>query len=277
MDLSIFDEFQEKHPTRHYLQSIDSVDAFEITYWSDSLLIQGFVLEPKTEGTYPVIIYNRGGNRDFGELEAKSFVLNHSHLVAEGYVVIASNYRGGGTSRGEDEFGGRDVNDVLALFRVLPKLPKADTTRIGMYGWSRGGMMTYLALLDSIAQTKIKAAVVGAALSDLTIIYRQDMEDYVYKELIPNYVENKEEELRKRSVIYRLDEFPTDIPILMLHGDADRRVKVSNSIRLAEEFEKRNIPHQVKIYEEGSHGLREYQMEKDEEVKSWFERYLKNQ
>ena len=43
-------------------------EIFQITYRSDSLNINGYLARPKKPGTYPVIIFNRGGNRDFGAL-----------------------------------------------------------------------------------------------------------------------------------------------------------------------------------------------------------------
>jgi len=81
-----------------------------------------------------------------------------------GYVIVASQYRGNGGGEGKEEFGGKDVNDVLNLIPLLSNMPQADTARIGMFGWSRGSMMTYLALTKT---TTIKAAVVGSGLTDL--------------------------------------------------------------------------------------------------------------
>ncbi len=55
------------------------------------------------------------------------------------------------------------MNDITILPTVLKEIQGADTEKIGMYGWSRGGMMTYIALSK---MDEIKAAVVGGALSD---------------------------------------------------------------------------------------------------------------
>ena len=152
-------------------------------------------------------------------------------------------------------------------------MPKVDETKIGMYGWSRGGMMTYLTLPRT---SDIKAAAVGGAPSDKTIIDRPEMETYVYAELIPDYWNNKEVELRKRSALYFAEDFPKDVPILILHGNSDSRVKSTHSLNLALEFEKHGIPYQLKIFEGGNHGLRGFREEVDEEVLRWFERFLKN-
>jgi len=252
---------------------LDSIEIYEITYLSDGLKVKGLLVKPKEEGEYPCIIYNRGGNRDFGALNKKIGVWLLGKLAKEGYVIIASQYRGNGGGEGQEEFGGKEVNDVLVLTEVLKEIEGADTDRIGMYGWSRGGMMTYIALTKT---DKIKAAVVGGANSDLTIIDRPNMAKRVYAELIPNYEQNKEVELKKRSAIYWADQFPKNVPILLLHGNADWRVKSTNSLKLALEFEKYRIPYRLKIFEGADHGITEFRTEVDQEILDWFNRYLRD-
>lgn len=275
----LYENFDEKKFSEKF-HFLENVDMYEITYLSDGLKIQSFAAVPKKGGKHPVIIYNRGGNRDFGALQlfrgkAKYPVTYYfSKMANEGYVVIGCNYRGCGESEGDDEFGGKDVNDVLNLIEVVKELPEADETKIGMYGWSRGGMMTYLTLPRT---NQIKAAVVGGAPADKTIIDRPNMETNVYAELIPNYWENKEEELKNRSAYYFADQFPNDVPLLILHGNSDWRVKSSNSLKLAMELDKHRVPYRLKIYEGGDHGLREFREEVDYEVMNWFKRYLKDQ
>ena len=255
---------------------LDSIEIYEIIYLSDGLHIRGLMAKPKKAGNYPCIIYNRGGNRDFGSLKVAHGALWLGELAKEGYVVIASQYRGNGGSEGQEEFGGKDVNDVVILTEVLKEVESADTEKIGMYGWSRGGMMTYIALTKT---KKIKAAVVGGAVSDnyQTIKDRPEMETNVIAELIPNYEEAKEEELTKRSAIMWADKFPKDVPILILHGNADWRVKPEQSLKLALEFEKHRIPYRLIMFEGGDHGISEHRDEVNGQVLNWFDRYLKNE
>ncbi|MEP6713809.1 MAG: hypothetical protein ABJA37_15390, partial [Ferruginibacter sp.] len=87
----------------------------KITYLSDGLKISGYVAKPKDiNKKYPCLIYCRGGNRDFGSLTSfEQFYIQR--MAAWGYIVIASQYRGGPDSEGKDEFGGADINDVLNL------------------------------------------------------------------------------------------------------------------------------------------------------------------
>lgn len=119
---------------------LEDVEMYEITYMSDGLKIESFAAIPKGEGKHPVIICNRGGNRDFGALQLFKgdyrcpVAYFFSKMASKGYIVMGCNYRGCGNSEGSDEFGGNDVNDILNLIEVTSELPKADTSKIGMYG-----------------------------------------------------------------------------------------------------------------------------------------------
>ncbi|TCI89986.1 alpha/beta hydrolase family protein [Tenacibaculum sp. M341] len=254
---------------------LDSIDIYAIKYLSDGLKINGLLVKPKKQGKYPCIIYNRGGNRDFGALKIAHGAITLGQIAQKGYVVIASQYRGNAGSEGKEEFGGKDVNDITVLTEVLKEVNDADTDKIGMYGWSRGGMMTYIALTKS---NKIKAAVVGGAVSDnfRLIKDRPEMETAVLSELIPDYENNKNSELEKRSAIKWADKFPKNVPILMLHGNSDWRVKSEQSLTLALELEKNRVPYRLIIFEGGDHGIFEHKKEVNEQVLKWFDKYLKN-
>jgi dipeptidyl aminopeptidase/acylaminoacyl peptidase len=179
---------------------LDKVEIRSITYLSDGLKVKGYLAVPKEGKKLPCVIYNRGGNRSFGALNDEEAVYLLGRVATWGYVVAASQYRGVRGGEGKEEFGGADVDDVLNLIPLLESLPQADTTRIGMYGWSRGGMMTYMALTRT---DRIAAAVIGGGSSDLFdgLKQRPDMEKSVYAELIPNYAKDKAAALTARSAI----------------------------------------------------------------------------
>jgi dipeptidyl aminopeptidase/acylaminoacyl peptidase len=91
-------------------------EGLRIAYRSGGLRIVGFIYKPKhtTGRKLPAIIFNRGGTADFGAIEPEELVTFY-FWAKEGFVVLASNYRGGGGSEGVDEWGGRDVDDVMNL------------------------------------------------------------------------------------------------------------------------------------------------------------------
>ncbi len=240
---------------------IDSIDIFKINYLSDGLRVNGFLVQPKEAGKYPCLIFNRGGNRETGALKIPQAVTIMGMLAKEGYVVIASNYRGNGGGEGQEEFGGKDLNDVLILPKVLAEIENADTNKIGMYGVSRGGMMTYMALTK---MNNIKAAaVIGAPSDKFAGIKDRPGFDNMFLEMIPNYATNREEELKKRSAVFWADQFPKDVPILMMHGTSDWRVKPYQSLKLALEFDKYRIPYRLIMYEGADHGISEHRKRND--------------
>lgn len=253
---------------------LDSIEIYSITYLSENLKVKGILVKPRKKGKYPCVIYNRGGNKDFGALNISHATITLGNIAKEGYVVIASQYRGNGNGEGKEEFGGSDVNDIIILPQVLKEIKEADTEKIGMYGWSRGGMMTYISLPE---MKNIKAAVVGGAISDMfsSINDRPEMEN-VLEELVPNYLGNRNSELKKRSAIKWVEKFSKSTPILILHGNSDWRVKSEQSLKLALEFDKNRIPYKLIIFEGGDHGISEHRNAVDEQVIQWLDKYLKD-
>jgi dipeptidyl aminopeptidase/acylaminoacyl peptidase len=119
----------------------------KITYLSDGLKVKGYVAYPKdTSKKYPGIIWNRGGIGNRGVIDSFTARGLFGQLAGWGYVVFASQYRGNDGGEGKDEFGGDDLNDVLNLTSLAKEFDFADDNKWGVEGWSRGGMMTYLAL-----------------------------------------------------------------------------------------------------------------------------------
>ena len=131
-------------------------------------------------------------------------------------------------------------------------------------------MMTYIALPKT---KRIKAAVVGGAVSDFAA---QEIDRPGFTDYIPNFEENKEEEFKRRSAVLWADKFSKDVPILMLHGNADWRVKPEQSLKMAMEFQKYKIPYRLVMFEGGDHGINEHRYEVDQQVLDWFYKYLKN-
>ena len=256
---------------------LDEVETKTFFYESDGLKVKGYMAYPKeVSKKHPIIIYNRGGNREFGNLNEYKMAFIIAKVASWGYVVVASQYRGNEGGEGIEEFGGADVSDVLHLIDVVDNLSFADSKRIGMYGWSRGGMMTYLALMQT---DKIKAAAVGGAVTDLKAMDESrngEMGVYVYSELMPGYKKNKDSVMAIRSAIYHADKLPKNTPILLLHGTSDWRVIPEESLNMAIELQKAKVPYSLVMYEGGDHGLSEFRSEVDEQVKTWFDKYVKN-
>lgn len=120
-----------------------------------------------------------------------------------------------------------------------------------MYGHSRGGMQTFLAL-KQLPTIKAVASISGASDVLRSLDVRPAMEK-VYNFRIPNYATKKVAELEKRSVLKWADKFDKTIPILLQHGEQDSKLSVENSKWLARALTKLKHPHKRSTYEGEGH------------------------
>lgn len=245
-----------------------------IKYMSDGLKVVGFIWKPKdTAGKkLPLIIFNRGGNREFSKLTPWMRSGFYEYL-ANGFVVIGSQYRGNDGGDGKEEFGGADVRDILNLIPLAKALGYVDMSNLFLFGWSRGGMMSLLALKHNLP---VNAAAVGGALADLTLVNEQrpELVDRVYKQLIPDFDKKGEEALRERSAVYWPEKI--NVPLLILQGGADWRANPgTNALALAQKLQGLRKPYELIIYEGDDHGLSFNGADGDKRTIAWFKRYMK--
>ena len=250
----------------------DLIEVNEITYSSDGLKVKGFLLEPRKEGKYPCLIVNRGGNQDFSIWSREAIFMLLAEISSWGYVVAASQYRGCAGGEGKEEFGGKDINDVLSLIPLLESRPKADSDRIGIIGTSRGGMMTYIAISRT---SRFRAAAVIGGISNLLKWEktRPDMSK-VFNELIGGNSETAPEALKARSAVFWPEKFSKATPLLILHGTADERVPPQQALDMASTLLQTGSPFRLVMLEGGDHNLTDFWPEWLEIVRAWFAKFL---
>lgn len=272
------ERFKKRIPKQYFDSVRSELNCQKFLYDVDSVTVEGYLVHPKSyRGTLPVVIYNRGGNGSHARLKFGSLFSHVFPLAENGNFVIASQYRGSGFRRkgldtGEDEFGGKDVEDVLALFDLIDASPVADPNRIGMFGWSRGAIMSFLVATRS---DRVAAIAVGGAPTDILkeVAVRPEMER-VFEARIPNYAADREAALKSRSVMFWAEKLPKSTPILILHGQSDANVTVNSALDLAAELQLREIPYRLVIYENGTHALFEYEQQVNTELLNWFKEKL---
>ena len=244
-------------------------ETYKIRYKSNGLEITGFLTKPKDLQKYPTIIYNRGGNRDFGTFTTKSLIYQQ-YLSSNGFIVLSSQLRGNMHSEGKDEFGGKDLNDILKLIEINKSL-KYSNQNIGVFGISRGGLNAYQI---SRLTDEIKAIAVVGAPTDLRLDFdtRPEMYEKVLKELIGDTI-NFKKEYDYRSPIKWVNEI--NEPTLILHGSDDWKVKPINAELMIKEMKRLNKEFDFQIVENGDHGLNTHRNIRNKKVINWFRKYLK--
>lgn len=248
----------------------------------DGTMVQAFVVKPKElsgNKPLPIILYNRGGNQRFGAVTLAQLLDFIIPLSKQGYLVAATQYRGGSPySEGQDEFGGRDVEDVLALGDLVAEMPGADGNQRFMLGVSRGAMNTFMALRDlpKGSVDSYRAVAVIGGLVDLVemIEFRPEMER-VYRALIPGYQDKKSEQLYNRSASLWPDQLPEQVAILQLHGEDDERVSVASARTFAERLEKTVTSHKLVVFDGEDHMIRGAREKVLETIDSWFKHHTK--
>ncbi len=227
--------------------------SYKFTYISDDYPIKAFIsiplsmIESKSPGK--CILYNRGGNSKIGLLDNEDTA---KLCVSTNRIIIASQYRGADGGSGKDEFGGKDLNDVIKLIDLCETyFDFINMDDFCVAGVSRGGMMTYMTAKQD---NRVKKIIAISAVSDLFQSY-EDREDM--KELLYNYIgttpEQNPDEYKKRSAIYWANKI--NIPVLIIHSKYDEQVSFVQAEDLYSEFKKNNTDVSFIVRDDNIHGL----------------------
>lgn len=239
-------------------------DTYKIVYKSDECQVVAYLSIPKEciekQESSPCVIFNRGGNRDYGANKAVDIA-----AMSEGLnmIVIASQYRGVSGGTGKDEFGGSDITDVIKLIDLCQEFSFVDKEQLYMMGVSRGGMMTYMACRN---ESRIKRAVVISGIADTVNSYnsREDMKE-IFNELVGGKPEKLAEEYEKRSAVCWADEI--GCPLLIIHSKFDEKVDFSEAEAMVKALDEAGKEYKFITYEDNVHGMH---MEDASVIMEWF-------
>jgi dipeptidyl aminopeptidase/acylaminoacyl peptidase len=249
----------------------------EITAKSkDGTLIHGFLVRPPgVEGKSPAVLQIHGG--PVSQFE-NSFNFYWQLLASRGYAVIGMNPRGS-SGRGEKfalaiwaDWGNKDVQDVLAGVDYAVKTGAADSSSLGVGGWSYGGILTNYVISQD---TRFKAATSGASISNILAGYGTDMYVREYQAELGVPWKNTQTWIRLSSPFLHADRIKT--PTLFLCGERDFNVPLLNSEQMYQALRSLGVPTRLVIYPGQFHGLSKpsYQRHRIEQYLAWYGEYLK--
>jgi dipeptidyl aminopeptidase/acylaminoacyl peptidase len=185
-------------------------------------------------------------------------------MVSQGYIVIAADYRGstgyGGGLYRRIDYGGLEVADVEASRQyMVDNYDIVDKDRVGIIGWSHGGLIGLFCIFDY--PDAYKACFAGVPVSD--VIARMGYKDDDYRDLfsadyhIGKSADQNVDEYRKRSPAWQVDRY-RNTPLLIHTNTNDEDVnmlEVEHLIKSLKAAGKQNF--QYKIFEEmpGGHSF----------------------
>jgi dipeptidyl aminopeptidase/acylaminoacyl peptidase len=196
---------------------------------------------------------------------------------ARGYAVLRCNVRGS-SGYGRDfryanykDWGGGDYRDIMSGVDALIARGIADGERLGIMGWSYGGYMTSWV----VTQTKrFKAASVGAGVTNLmSFTGTADIPGF-----IPDYFGGEYwdafDRWRAHSAMFNVKGVTT--PTLIEHGEADRRVPVSQGYEFYNALKRQGVPVKMVVYPRQPHGLQEpkFLLDAMQRNLEWFDRWI---
>ncbi|MBI3857238.1 MAG: S9 family peptidase [Planctomycetes bacterium] len=198
-------------------------------------------------------------------------------FAARGYAVLRPNPRGSSgygkafRHANRKDWGGGDYRDLMAGVDDVVARGIADPERMGVMGWSYGGFMTSW----TITQTRrFKAASVGAGVTNLMSFNgTADIPGFVPDYFGAEFWDNLEL-YRAHSAMFQVKGVTT--PTLILHGEADVRVPVSQGYEFYNALKRQNVPVKMVTYPRQPHGPNEpkFVLDIGQRLLEWFNRYL---
>lgn len=243
---------------------------------SDGTLVSGILHLPDSNAkNLPLILFIHGGpvaQDDF------AFDLTSRIYAEAGYAVANVNYRGS-SGRGlayvsaiSGDWGNKEVKDIIGAADYLIKEGIADPNRLGIAGWSYGGILSnYTIATDK----RFKAAVSGAGSSLMISVYGSDQYIAQYEAEIGKPWENPKKWEALSYPFFKVKEIKA--PTLFMASQADFNVPVIGAEQMYQAFKSEGIPTELIIYPNQNHGIRvpSYIVHRHNAHINWFNKYLK--
>jgi dipeptidyl aminopeptidase/acylaminoacyl peptidase len=272
---------QLTHQNDALLAELDLGATEEVSFKSkDGTQVNGLLTYPVgyVKGTkVPLLLRIHGGPNS---QDQHSLSIERQMFAANGYAVLAVNYRGS-AGRGQKfsraifaDWGNYEVQDLLAGVDHVIKMGVADPDRLGVGGWSYGGILTdYLIASDN----RFKAATSGAGTAFTVAFYGTDQYIIQYDyEIGPPWNPQAWETYVKISYPFlHADRIQT--PTLFLGGERDFNVPVQGSQQMYQALRSLGVETQLIIYPNENHGIQRpsYQRDRMERYLAWYDKYIK--
>ncbi len=209
-----------------------------------------------------------------------SWSAERQFFAANGYAVLAVNYRGS-SGRGKAfsraiaaDWGNHEVADLLAGMDHVVRMGVADPDKLGVGGWSYGGILTdYVIASDN----RFKAGTSGAGTAFTVSYYGTDHYINQYDNEIGPPWDAKAWEIYQKLAYPFLKADRIKTPTLFLGGERDFNVPISGSEQMYQALRSLGVETQLIIYPNELHGIQRpsYQRDRYERYLAWYDKYVK--
>jgi dipeptidyl aminopeptidase/acylaminoacyl peptidase len=207
--------------------------------------VEAISFRPAGDGPFPGVLLIPGYQRT-----ARNLVPLGIRLAHEGFACLAVSQPGFGNSAGPADFvGPKTLAALTEGYRKLRQESYVDPARMGIYGYSRGGMAASLLALDL---DDVKAAVFGAGIYDFQRAYDDSTLPNVRKNMLAETGMTKEA-VSQRSSILRMERLKC--PVLILHGGKDVNVPVSQALLLRDRLTQLHKEFEFKLFPDREHSI----------------------
>jgi dipeptidyl aminopeptidase/acylaminoacyl peptidase len=250
----------------------------------DGTEIHGFIVKPPgyiPARKYPTIVWIHGGpnlqDQHGLPVDAYTRQMQRQLLAAQGYVVLAINYRGS-SGRGAafsraifGDWGHREIEDLFAGIDYVVARGIADGAHLGIGGWSYGGILTDYAITSD---RRFKAAVSGAGSGNQLAMYGSDEYELQYNNELGPPWRASARWMKVSYPFFHADRIHT--PTLFLGGDKDFNVPVAGGEQMYQALRTLGVPTQLVVYPGQYHTLTRpsFLHDRAERILDWFRRYL---
>jgi dipeptidyl aminopeptidase/acylaminoacyl peptidase len=244
----------------------------------DGTVVDGLMVKPASYEAgkrYPTLLRIHGGPNGQDE---HSFSFEREFFAANGYVVLAINYRGS-SGRGTafqkaiyGDWGRKEVMDLLGAVDRAVAMGVADPERLGIGGWSYGGILTDYTIATD---TRFKAAISGAGSALQLSMYGSDQYIRQYETEIGVPWKAQDRWIRVSYPFFKADRIKT--PTLFLGGDRDFNVPIVGGEQMYQALKSLGVETQLVIYPGQFHGITtpSYVRDRFERYLAWYDKYLK--
>jgi dipeptidyl aminopeptidase/acylaminoacyl peptidase len=254
----------------------------EILKWTskDGMEIEGVLTKPvgfDPNKKYPLLLNPHGGPTG---ASMTGFNSTGQLMAANGYMVLQPNFRGS-VGRGaefaaanKNSWGKGDYEDCMTGVDAVIDKGWADPNRLGAFGWSYGGYMTFWILTQT---DRFKAVSPGAGLTNIYSMYSQnDIQRYLrwfYDDKSPWDNVNL---YWDRSPMRWIKQVKT--PTMIMHGQNDTRVPIAQAQEFYRALVEMNVPVEFVVFPREGHGIREpiHALDRMQRYLAFFGMYLDN-